>query len=180
MELVNFFRSYPVWAQVIFIACIVVQLCLALLAPREARKVGEQSTNAPAPLSGPQQSASGTGNIQIARATNVHIASAPKERQSPHAEKMASFIVEAQKLRDRLGETPLPVRDHNEWGERVNQYLKANLGVRIGQPCLALSRADREGFMSSYRKPRNEFFPRKEARIREGTPKKRGAPQSER
>jgi hypothetical protein len=129
MELVNFFRSYPVWAQVIFIACIVVQLCLALLAPREARKVGEQSTNAPAPLSGPQQSASGTGNIQIARATNVHIASAPKERQSPHAEKMASFIVEAQKLRDRLGETPLPVRDHNEWVERVNQYLKANLGV---------------------------------------------------
>ena len=45
-----------------------------------------------------------------------------------HAEKLSGFIKEAQQLRTRLNENPLPIKDHNEWVERVNKYLKENLG----------------------------------------------------
>jgi hypothetical protein len=50
--------------------------------------------------------------------------------------KLADFIKEAQKLRQRLDEKPLPIRDHNEWVARVSKYLRGNLGsaykVRFG------------------------------------------------
>ena len=45
------------------------------------------------------------------------------------AEKLAAFLKEAENLRQRLEESPLPIRDHNEWVERVSQYLKENLGT---------------------------------------------------
>jgi len=43
-------------------------------------------------------------------------------------EKLANFIEEGQSLRRRIGEEPLPVKDHNEWVDRLINYLKANLG----------------------------------------------------
>ncbi len=48
--------------------------------------------------------------------------------QGEHSEKLSGFIKEAQLLRKRLNENPLPIKDHNEWVERVNKYLKENLG----------------------------------------------------
>jgi len=52
----------------------------------------------------------------------------PSIRQQ-QAAKLADFIKEAQKLRQRLDENPLPKRDHNEWVEHVSKYLQENLGT---------------------------------------------------
>jgi hypothetical protein len=43
-------------------------------------------------------------------------------------DKLASFLQEAQQLRQRLHELPLPIQDHNDWVDRVGQYLRQNLG----------------------------------------------------
>ncbi|TAK89878.1 MAG: hypothetical protein EPO06_10725 [Burkholderiaceae bacterium] len=135
MDIVNFIRSYPAWAQVLFVVCLVVQLFLALLAPREAQPSTGQATKGMSSVNAPQQSASGHGNIQIAQAANVHIGALPQANQI-HAEKLASFIVEGQRLRERLSEVPPPVGEHNAWVERVNDYLRTNVGaayeVRFG------------------------------------------------
>jgi hypothetical protein len=40
---------------------------------------------------------------------------------------LAAFLVEAQQLRARLDETPLPIGQHNAWVDRVDNYLRANL-----------------------------------------------------
>ena len=135
MDIVNFIRSYPVWAQLLFVACIGVQLCLALLVPRETQtSTGQVNKGAPQ-AAAPHQTASGQGNIQIAQAANVHIGAVSQSNQV-HAEKLASFIVEGQKLRARLDESPLPIAEHNAWVEQANEYLRANLGaayeVRFG------------------------------------------------
>ncbi len=53
-----------------------------------------------------------------------------------HREQLAAFLTEAQQLRTRLAEVPLPIEDHNEWVGRVGAYLRGNLGkayeVRFG------------------------------------------------
>lgn len=41
--------------------------------------------------------------------------------------KLADFVKKAQKLRERIGENPLPIRDHNDWVERANEYIRKNL-----------------------------------------------------
>lgn len=51
-----------------------------------------------------------------------------RSAQRHHAEQLANFIVVAQKLRQRLGDNPLPIKDHNDWVARVNEYLRTNLG----------------------------------------------------
>jgi hypothetical protein len=43
-------------------------------------------------------------------------------------DRLAAFLVEAQQLRARLNEVPLPITDHNAWVDRVNAYLRDNLG----------------------------------------------------
>jgi hypothetical protein len=45
-----------------------------------------------------------------------------------YTEQMAAFLTEAQQLRARLDDTPLPIQAHNEWVERVGMYLRENLG----------------------------------------------------
>jgi hypothetical protein len=45
-----------------------------------------------------------------------------------HKDQLAAFLVEAQQLRNRLNEDPLPIRDHNAWVDRVSQYLKEHFG----------------------------------------------------
>jgi hypothetical protein len=49
-------------------------------------------------------------------------------RNHRHREQLATFLTEAQGLRRRLDEVPLPVRNHNEWVDRVGGYLRQNLG----------------------------------------------------
>lgn len=48
--------------------------------------------------------------------------------QAPHREQLGRFLYEAQSLRGRLNEQPLPVADHNAWVIRVEEYLRKNLG----------------------------------------------------
>lgn len=43
-------------------------------------------------------------------------------------EKLADFIREGQDLRARLNEEPLPIRDHNDWVERMVSYFKQHKG----------------------------------------------------
>lgn len=49
---------------------------------------------------------------------------------------LSQFITEAQQLRARADEEPLPVADHNAWVERVSAYLRTHLNraydVRFG------------------------------------------------
>jgi hypothetical protein len=45
-----------------------------------------------------------------------------------HKEQIASFLKEAQQLRTRLDEVPVPIGDYNEWVDRVERYLRQNLG----------------------------------------------------
>lgn len=52
----------------------------------------------------------------------------PAERRH-QAEKLATFIQEAQALRARLDQTPLPVTDHNTWVARVEAWLRDSLGA---------------------------------------------------
>lgn len=53
-----------------------------------------------------------------------------------HKDQLAAFLVEAQQLRKRLNEDPLPIQDHNEWVQRVSEYLSEHFGkayeVRFG------------------------------------------------
>src|SRR5688572_1660618 len=42
--------------------------------------------------------------------------------------RLAAFLTEAQGLRARLNEQPLPVAEHDAWIVRVRDYLKNNLG----------------------------------------------------
>jgi hypothetical protein len=54
-----------------------------------------------------------------------------RHRSSPmalHADRLGAFLAEAQRLRARLEETPLPISDHNDWVNRVTAYLRENLG----------------------------------------------------
>jgi hypothetical protein len=44
-----------------------------------------------------------------------------------HQDQLAAFLIEAQQLRSRLNEDPLPIRDHNVWVERVSGFLRENL-----------------------------------------------------
>lgn len=52
-------------------------------------------------------------------------------RQPPPklATELSAFITEGQQLRARLDENPLPIREHNEWVDRVGEFLKENVGV---------------------------------------------------
>jgi len=46
-----------------------------------------------------------------------------------HKDHLASLLVEAQQLTNRLNENPLPITDHNAWVDRVNLYLKEHFGA---------------------------------------------------
>ncbi len=48
---------------------------------------------------------------------------------APHRLQLAVFLTEAQALRTRLDEQPLPVPDHNAWVDRVETYLRNSLGA---------------------------------------------------
>jgi len=127
MEIVNLLRSYPAWAQVLFVICLVIQLCLAFFVPR-ASTAKLEPIGAPTAVSTTQQSATGNGNVQIGQASIVNIADRTQFSNRLHAEKLASFLVEAQKIRARLDKNPLPIKEHNDWVEHVNDYLATNLG----------------------------------------------------
>jgi hypothetical protein len=54
----------------------------------------------------------------------------PKHRSfQQQKDQLAAFLKEAQLLRARLREEPLPVNDHNAWVERVSTYLRENFGA---------------------------------------------------
>lgn len=42
---------------------------------------------------------------------------------SVDAKRLAQFLCEAQALRDRLGETRLPIEEHDAWVDRMNAYF---------------------------------------------------------
>lgn len=50
------------------------------------------------------------------------------QNHQAHKDQLAAFLVEAQQLRNRLNEVPLPIGDHNTWVNRVSQYLKEHFG----------------------------------------------------
>lgn len=60
----------------------------------------------------------------------------PAVRNRPHRDQLATFLAEAQALRARKDESPLPVEEHNRWVDKVETYLKEHLGaaysVRFG------------------------------------------------
>jgi hypothetical protein len=58
----------------------------------------------------------------------LHRSSDKSSLQAPHREELSRFLSEAQSLRARLDEQPLPVADHNDWVGRVDEYLRKNLG----------------------------------------------------
>jgi len=43
-------------------------------------------------------------------------------------QKLAEFVEEGQQLKGRLNENPLPVFEHNEWVDRMNNYFEENGG----------------------------------------------------
>lgn len=45
-----------------------------------------------------------------------------------HKDHLAAFLVEAQQLRKRLNEDPLPIQERNEWVNRVSEYLREHFG----------------------------------------------------
>jgi hypothetical protein len=45
-----------------------------------------------------------------------------------HKDQLAAFLFEAQKLRARKNEDPLPIAEHNDWVDRVNAYLREVFG----------------------------------------------------
>jgi hypothetical protein len=114
----------------------------------------------------------------------AHPAVGSAERAS-HRDELARYLKEAQALRSRLGEQPLPDADHNAWVEKVSLYLRDNLGasfeVRFSDfsgmafygvtvprspRCRVPWKADRGGYMSSlpssadYRKGPERALPR--------------------
>jgi len=44
-----------------------------------------------------------------------------------HGERLADFLTEAQQLQKRINEVPLPIKEHNDWVDSVNEYLHKNL-----------------------------------------------------
>jgi hypothetical protein len=62
-------------------------------------------------------------------AIHLHRSSDAYAINASHRDQLSQFLTEAQKLRSRLGEQPLPVADHNAWVERVSVYLRENLGL---------------------------------------------------
>jgi len=61
-------------------------------------------------------------------AVYLHVRKDGSSRKHQHKEQLAAFLIEAQQLRTRLDEVPLPIRDHNEWVDRVGGFLRQNLG----------------------------------------------------
>lgn len=49
-------------------------------------------------------------------------------RKQKCRERLGEFLAEAQQLRLRLNGGTVPVADHNAWVDRVNEYLRTNLG----------------------------------------------------
>jgi len=60
----------------------------------------------------------------------------PAVRNRPHRDQLATFLTEAQALRARKDEVPLPAGEHNQWVDKVEMYLRSHLGaaysVRFG------------------------------------------------
>lgn len=61
-------------------------------------------------------------------AVYLHIRKDGSARKHVHREQLAAFLTEAQRLRTRIDEVPLPIGDHNEWVDRIDGYLRQNLG----------------------------------------------------
>jgi len=55
--------------------------------------------------------------------------SAGKQLNEARSAALAQFVTEAQQLRGRLDEDPLPIADHNEWVDRTSEYLRGHLGA---------------------------------------------------
>jgi hypothetical protein len=50
------------------------------------------------------------------------------DKRKQQSERLAAYLIEAQQLRGQLQKIPLPIAEHNEWVDRVNKYLRENLG----------------------------------------------------
>lgn len=80
---------------------------------------------------------SGVGAVLfVALAVHLQRQSDPGVRTRPHRDQLATFLTEAQALRARKDEVPLPVKEHNQWVSKVETYLREHLGaaysVRVG------------------------------------------------
>ena len=73
--------------------------------------------------------ASGVGAVVfVGLAIALHARKENSSQEHAHREKLATFLAEAQRLRLRLNEKPLPITDHNAWVEKVAAYLQKHLG----------------------------------------------------
>lgn len=72
---------------------------------------------------------SGLGAIVFAGlAIYLHQLSYKSALHASHREQLGRYLSEAQGLRSRLSEQLLPIADHNAWVDRVNDYLRTNIG----------------------------------------------------
>lgn len=62
----------------------------------------------------------------------IYLHQAADSGAARHIGQLATFLSEAQGLRSRLNQQPLPIADHNAWVNRVGQYLNENLGPEFG------------------------------------------------
>ena len=68
-------------------------------------------------------------NLLGHNAAPVPTATTCMDARRGHADRLATFLVEAQELRRRGTGEPIPVAEHNAWVERVSQYLRENFGA---------------------------------------------------
>jgi hypothetical protein len=65
----------------------------------------------------------------VALAVHLQRQCDPRVRNRPHRDQLATFLTEAQVLRARKDEDPLPVEEHNQWVSKVETYLRGELGA---------------------------------------------------
>lgn len=65
----------------------------------------------------------------VALAVYLQRQSDPRVRNRPYRDQLATFLTEAQALRARKDEVPLPVEEHNQWVSKVERYLTEHLGA---------------------------------------------------
>lgn len=66
--------------------------------------------------------------VFVAVAIYLHRSTDKSAVHASHRDELARFLIEAQQLRSRLDEQPLPIAEHNAWVVKVSEYLRNNLG----------------------------------------------------
>ena len=65
----------------------------------------------------------------VGLAVHLQRQSDPWVRNRPYRDQLATFLTEAQSLRARKDEVPLPVEEHNQWVSKAETYLREHMGT---------------------------------------------------